>query len=128
MAGVGRMHDSTFATDNVVGALGWEVGVTLLGYWLAGSRWRRDHIEIILVGIVAVSVIPVVAELMRSCRRAATPAPLDSLFHRRFTGRCRGVTPNDAANTPASGLVAWPLTGVGETWSVRPPVRERTGP
>jgi membrane-associated protein len=69
-AGVGRMHYRTFVTYNVVGALLWGVGVTLLGYWLGQLEFVRTYIELILVAIVAVSFIPVAIELQRARSRS----------------------------------------------------------
>jgi membrane-associated protein len=70
MAGVGGMRYRTFVTYNLVGAVGWGVGVTLLGYWLGGFPFVKDNIEYILVGIVAVSLVPVLLEVQRARRRA----------------------------------------------------------
>ncbi len=69
MAGVGTMRYRTFVTYNLVGAVGWGVGVTLLGYWLGGFAFVKDNIEFILIGIVAVSVVPVALEVLRARRR-----------------------------------------------------------
>jgi membrane-associated protein len=69
MAGVGRMRYRTFVTYNLVGAIGWGVGVTLLGYWLGGFAFVEQNIEFILIGIVAISVVPVALEVLRARRR-----------------------------------------------------------
>lgn len=76
MAGVGRMRYRTFVAYNLVGALAWGVGVTLLGYWLGGLAFVRDHLEVILVTIVAVSFLPVSHEVLRS-RRSRAPVEVD---------------------------------------------------
>ncbi|MDT0164398.1 VTT domain-containing protein [Actinotalea sp. AC32] len=64
-AGVGGMRYRTFVTYNLVGALLWGVGVTLVGFWLGQVTFVQENIEAILIGIVAVSVVPVVVELLR---------------------------------------------------------------
>ncbi|KGM09529.1 membrane protein [Cellulomonas carbonis T26] len=64
-AGVGGMRYRTFVTYNLVGALLWGVGVTLVGFWLGQVAFVQENIEAILIGIVAVSVVPVVVELLR---------------------------------------------------------------
>jgi len=69
-AGVGGMRYRTFVSYNVVGALLWGVGVTVLGYLLGTISFVRDNIEALAVLIVLVSVIPVGIELWRG-RRAA---------------------------------------------------------
>ena len=65
-AGVGTMRYRTFIAYNAVGALLWGVGVTVLGYWLGQITFVQENIEFILVGIVALSVIPIVVELLRA--------------------------------------------------------------
>ncbi len=69
VAGVSRMRYRTFVTYNVVGAVLWGTGVTLLGYFLGRIPFVREHIEAILIGIVALSVLPIVVELSRSRSR-----------------------------------------------------------
>ena len=69
MAGVARMPHRTYLTYNVIGAVLWAGGVTVLGYFLGKIAFVRDHIELILLAIVVVSVIPVAVELLRSRRR-----------------------------------------------------------
>lgn len=65
-AGVGQMRYRTFASYNVIGALAWGVGVTLLGYWLGQFEFVRTYLEPILLGIVVLSVLPVAFELLRA--------------------------------------------------------------
>lgn len=69
MAGVGGMPYRRYVAYDVVGAILWGVGVTLLGYWLGGFAFVKDNIEFILIGIVAISVVPVGLEFLRSRRR-----------------------------------------------------------
>lgn len=68
MAGVGRMPYRTFVTYNVIGGVAWGVGVTLLGYFLGQIQFVHDNIEPIILGIVALSLVPVAHELLRARR------------------------------------------------------------
>ncbi len=68
LAGVVRMPARTFTTWNVVGGLLWTTLVTLLGYWLGNVRFVADHLELLIVGIVALSVLPIVIEVLRQRR------------------------------------------------------------
>ena len=70
-AGVGRMNYRHFVTYNVVGALLWGVGVTLLGYALGNFSFIKENIEALLVLIVGVSVLPIAFELWRERRKRA---------------------------------------------------------
>jgi len=66
MAGVGRMPYSRFVSFNVFGGLGWVVSMTLAGYFLGGVPFIRRNFEKVVIGIVVVSVVPVLLQLLRS--------------------------------------------------------------
>ena len=68
MAGVGRMNVRTYALFSTIGGVLWATGVTLMGYFLGNIPFVKDHIELILIGIVALSVIPIGIETLRSRR------------------------------------------------------------
>ncbi len=70
-AGIGKMPYRHFITYNVIGALLWAVGVTVLGAALGTVDFVHEHIEAILILIVLVSVIPMVIEVARA--RLAKP-------------------------------------------------------
>ena len=71
VAGVGEMPYRTFAVFNLVGGMLWGAGMPFLG-WALGRRytWMGDKIEVLALVIVAVSLLPVVIEVLRH-RRAA---------------------------------------------------------
>jgi len=70
VAGASRMHYRSFLIYNMIGGAGWATGVTILGYFLGQVAFVRSNIELILVGIVVLSVVPIGVELLRSRRRA----------------------------------------------------------
>jgi membrane-associated protein len=72
MAGVGRMDLRTYALFSAIGGVLWATGVTLLGYFFGNIPIIKDNLEIILLGIVAVSVVPIAIEALR--HRRATRA------------------------------------------------------
>jgi len=79
MAGVGEMDRRTYTIYNLVGALLWAVGVTLLGYALGdviGDDIDTYLLPIVLV-IVAVSLIPPLLEWRRARRERAAAADDD---------------------------------------------------
>jgi membrane-associated protein len=69
MAGVSRMNYRAFLIFNVIGGIGWGVGVTTLGYFLGQVEFVHDNLEPIILGIVALSFIPIVVELLKARRR-----------------------------------------------------------
>ena len=76
VAGVSRMRYRTFVTYNVVGGVLWGAGVVLLGYFLGRIDFIADNVEPILLGIVALSVMPIVVEVLRARRQhRAGPPP-----------------------------------------------------
>jgi membrane-associated protein len=66
IVGVAQMNKQKFFLYNVIGALLWGGGVTLLGYVL-GNRvpWVRENLDIIFIAIVLVSVVPIFIEVVR---------------------------------------------------------------
>ncbi len=69
MAGVGRMERGRYLFYSGIGAVLWATGVTLLGAALGRFAFVRDHIELMLIAIVAISVLPMVVEYLRARRR-----------------------------------------------------------
>ena len=65
VAGVGRMDYRRFVTFDLIGALLWGVGVTLLGYFLGRIPIIQQHIELALLLLVAVSLSPLLIEFLR---------------------------------------------------------------
>jgi membrane-associated protein len=70
VAGASRMHYRTFLIFNITGGVLWGCGVTILGYFLGQVAFVKSNIEFILIGIVLVSLIPVIIELVRGRRHA----------------------------------------------------------
>lgn len=70
MAGVSRMDYRTFLIFNIIGGIGWGISVTTLGYFLGQVEFVHDNLEPIILGIVALSVIPIAVELLKARRRS----------------------------------------------------------
>jgi membrane-associated protein len=79
MAGVGTMRHRTFSLYNVIGALLWTVGITMLGYALASTI--GDSVDNYLLPLVAliivVSFIPPFLEWRRA-KRARIEVPTEA--------------------------------------------------
>ena len=73
MAGVGRMEPKCYLTYSLIGGVAWAAGVTLLGFWLGQFAFVRANIELMLILIVALSVLPIVVELVRARRTGGAP-------------------------------------------------------
>lgn len=58
VAGIGNMHFRTFLFYNIIGCLLWAVGLTLGGYFV-GSLIPEKYFELIIIGVIVISLIPV---------------------------------------------------------------------
>ncbi len=83
VAGVANMKYRTFLIYNIIGGILWACGVTVLGYFLGQVGIVRDNIEFILIAIVALSVIPIVIEVLRA--RAASRREVAAETHEPST-------------------------------------------
>ena len=98
VAGVSRMRYRSFLVFNVIGGVLWGAGVTLLGAALGQVQFVHDHIELILVGIVLLSVLPIVFEYLRARRQSRTAAPAPAVGPAGGPGAA--VTVADGAQPP----------------------------
>jgi membrane-associated protein len=70
MAGAGRMPYWTYVVYTVIGGILWTAAVTLLGYFLGNVDIIANNVELILLAGVAVSVVPVVGQLVLTRRKS----------------------------------------------------------
>ena len=77
IAGVGKMDRRRYFVYSGIGAALWAVGVTVLGYLLGGQSFVKNNIEFMLVAIVAISLLPILIEVLRARRggRVTPEAP-----------------------------------------------------
>jgi membrane-associated protein len=82
IVGVAQMSKRKFLLFNVIGAVLWGGGVTLLGYLLGDKvPWVRDNLDVIFIIIVLLSVIPIGIEVLRGviARRQAKSLGTDAV-------------------------------------------------
>ena len=73
VAGVGTMNYGRFFAYNVIGGFLW-VGIFLsLGYFFGNIPFVQENFELVIFGIILVSVVPMVIEYVRSKARKETP-------------------------------------------------------
>ncbi len=65
VAGVGKMHYKTFLFYNVAGAFIWVTSLVFAGYFFGGLLFIRENFEYAVIGIVLVSLLPVLIEYMK---------------------------------------------------------------
>ncbi len=61
LAGMGEMHFARFTLFNVLGGVTWVCLFTLLGYFFGGIPFVEEHFELVIIGIVVISLIPAAA-------------------------------------------------------------------
>jgi membrane-associated protein len=66
VAGIGAMTYSKFILYNVVGAIAWVAICLFAGYWFGNMPWVAQHFEVVLVGIIFVSILPIIYEYWKS--------------------------------------------------------------
>jgi membrane-associated protein len=74
VAGIGRMRYGYFATYNVTGAISWVLSFLLAGYFFGQLPAVKRNFQFVILGIIGVSLIPVVTEFVRARRDAARSA------------------------------------------------------
>ena len=65
VGGMGKMNYAQFARYNVMGAVLWVTLFTLLGYFFGQLPFVKQHFSWIMIGIIVVSVVPMVVEIIR---------------------------------------------------------------
>jgi membrane-associated protein len=68
-AGVGQMKYGYYLRYNILGALTWGVLVPLLGYFLGNIPFISEHVILVTLALVVISLIPVVLEVLKARRK-----------------------------------------------------------
>ena len=78
-AGVGRMRRVVFSAYNIVGASVWAVAVILIGFGLGHIPGVADfvsqYLDLVLIGIVVISAVPVLIRMIALRRKRVREAP-----------------------------------------------------
>jgi membrane-associated protein len=69
VAGMGRMAYSRFVGYSFAGAVLWIGSLTYAGYFFGNLPLVRDHLSIVIIGIVLVSILPGLIEFLRARRQ-----------------------------------------------------------
>jgi membrane-associated protein len=66
VAGAGNMPYRRYITVCVLGAILWVVGITLLGYTCGGFEIVKNNFEIVVFGIIGVSILPIIIGVLKA--------------------------------------------------------------
>ena len=59
-----------FSLFNLIGACAWVVSLCLAGYWLGNLPWIKQNLSILILGIIAISLLPVAIGYVQHRRTA----------------------------------------------------------
>jgi membrane-associated protein len=65
VAGIGEMDYKKFISYNVIGGLIWVIGLTMLGYFFGNIPIVKKNFEIVIFGIIFLSILPIIIEFLR---------------------------------------------------------------
>ncbi len=65
-AGVGKMEYKKYFLFDVLGGFFWIFSLTIAGYLLGEVEWIRKHIDLVCLGIIFISVFPMILNLLKS--------------------------------------------------------------
>jgi membrane-associated protein len=74
VAGVGKMNYRRFIAFNVVGGIVWVTIFITLGALFGNIPFVKNNFEIVTLGIVFISILPMIVEFVRARRRPKVPA------------------------------------------------------
>lgn len=68
-AGIAKLDWRKYTAYNLIGILGWAVGITLAGAALGSNEWVKANLELVLIAFVLVSFIPIALEVLRNWKK-----------------------------------------------------------
>jgi membrane-associated protein len=66
VAGAGSMTYKKYIVNCILGAILWVGGVTILGYLAGNIPFVKTNFEIVIFGIIGISVLPIIIEVIRA--------------------------------------------------------------
>ena len=73
VAGIARMTYLRFSVYNVAGALAWVLSLLYAGYWFGNVPVVKQNLSAVIIGVIVLSVMPLVVEYVRSRLARAKP-------------------------------------------------------
>lgn len=68
VAGVAEMNYKKFLPFDILGGFIWIFSLTFAGYFLGEIEWIRKNIELVAMGIILISILPIVIEFIKHKR------------------------------------------------------------
>jgi len=68
VAGIAEMKYRKFLSFDILGGIIWIGSLTIAGYYLGQIEWIRNNIEKVALGIIFISVLPIIIEFIKAKR------------------------------------------------------------
>lgn len=65
VAGVAQMNYKKFLLFDILGGAIWILSLTFAGYFLGEIEWIRKNIELVALGIIFISILPIIIEVIK---------------------------------------------------------------
>lgn len=65
-AGIGKMDYKKYVLFDILGGFLWIFSLTIAGYLLGEVTWIREHIDLVCLGIIFISVLPMLINIIKS--------------------------------------------------------------
>ncbi len=75
IAGTGHMNFAKFTFFNAVGGISWVSLFVLVGFFFGGVPFVQEHFEVIVLGIVGISVLPAIIGAVKGALASRRPEP-----------------------------------------------------
>lgn len=73
VAGIGTMTYTKFASFNVIGGIAWVSSFLFIGYFFGGLPVIKENFTYVIFGIIFVSILPPIIEVIRGQKKAKDP-------------------------------------------------------
>ena len=71
VAGIGAMPYGRFTLFNLIGAISWVALLSLAGFWFGNMPWIRQNLSLVIIGIIGLSLLPVLIGYLKHRQAAA---------------------------------------------------------
>lgn len=75
VAGVAEMNSRKFFLYNVIGGAIWVFSLCFAGYFLGEIAWIRKNIELVALGIIFLSILPIIIEFIKHKQKVSSQNP-----------------------------------------------------
>ncbi len=65
IAGISKMHYTSFLKYNIIGGILWVSLITLIGFFLGSFSFVKNNFETVILIIIIVSILPVIFEIIK---------------------------------------------------------------